>query len=112
MDVDPRRETHCYALNDDRAEVRGDGGITDFLLMDEIISGDGTGVKQFEELEAAAKSHAATVGELAVQHVQMDDEVAIAAASTGVQLTRSGSTGGPERELLSAREEQDETTQP
>ena len=45
-----------------------------------------------EELEAAARSHAATVSELATNHAQVEDEVARAAASTGVQLTRGGST--------------------
>ena len=45
-----------------------------------------------EELEAAARSHAATVSELATQQGQTNDEVSRAAASTGVQLTRSGST--------------------
>ena len=45
-----------------------------------------------EELEAAAREHSATVGELATRHVQVDDEIARLAASAGVQLTRTVAT--------------------
>ena len=47
------------------------------------------------ELEAAARAHAATVSELEVAHTQMNEEVARAAASTGVQLSRTGRSEAP-----------------
>ena len=45
-----------------------------------------------DELEAAAREHVLTMGELATHHAQVDDEIARLAESAGVQLTRTAAT--------------------
>lgn len=51
--------------------------------------------KMNEELEAAARDHAATTSELAQKQAQTSDEVTRAAASVGVQLTRAPQNAAP-----------------
>tara|TARA_B100000767_G_scaffold158749_1_gene149042 strand:+ start:109 stop:588 length:480 start_codon:yes stop_codon:yes gene_type:complete len=63
-------------LLEERSHVHATSLLADISAMD-------------KELEAAQLGHAATVGELAKLQAQTDEEISRAAASVGVQLTRT-----------------------